>query len=468
MGSSGRSGASFRDPSGFLFLRDGTLFRQVNQSYRATFDLLEHSGLHTELVEAGLLIPHTLADIPPAEPQAASLVLRPEPLSFISYPYEWSFSQLQDAALATLDIQQRALGRGLSLKDASAYNIQFRGGRPLLIDTLSFEAYREGDPWIAYRQFCQHFLAPLALMSRREIRLGGLLRLYIDGLPLDLAVRLLPWKARLNFGLLAHLYLHAASQRRFAGAEVRTTRGARRVTRTGFLGLIDNLRRTVADLAWAHGHTAWAGYDTMHNYSPLALEAKRRLVVEYLEHARPSSLWDLGANTGAFSRLASERGIATISFDVDPSAVEANYRAVRASGESNLLPLLIDLTNPSPAQGWHHTERLGLLQRGPAEAVMALALVHHLAIGNNVPLPQVAAFLAAVGRWLIIEFVPKSDSQVKRLLAAREDIFTDYDIEGFERAFGGAFELRRREPIADSERTLYLWERRSTSFQSIS
>ena len=460
MGSSVRSGASFRDPSGFLFVRDGTLFRQVNQSYRATFDQLEHSGLYAELVETGLLIPHALADVAPAEPKAAALVLRPDPVAFISYPYEWSFSQLQDAALATLDLQQRALARGLSLKDASAYNIQFHRGRPVLIDTLSFEIYREGDPWVAYRQFCQHFLAPLALMSRRDIRLGQLLRLLIDGVSLDQAVHLLPWKARLNLGLLTHLYLHAASQRRFAGAEVRTAQGTRRVSRTGFLGLIDNLRRTVAGLRWDPGRTDWAEYETMHNYSPAALEAKRRLVAENLERARPSSLWDLGANTGAFSRLASDQGIATISFDVDPSAVETNYRRVRASGEANLLPLLIDLTNPSPAQGWHHAERLSLQQRGPADAVMALALVHHLAIGNNVPLPQVASFLADLGRWVIIEFVPKSDSQVKRLLAAREDIFSDYNVEGFERAFSGPFELRRHEPITESGRTLYLWEKR--------
>jgi len=460
MGSSVRSGASFRDPSGFLFVRDGTLFRQVNPSYRATFDQLEQSGLYADLVEDRLLIPHTLADVAPAEPMAAALVLRPDPVAFISYPYEWSFSQLQDSALATLDIQQRALAHGLSLKDASAYNIQFHRGRPVLIDTLSFEVYREGDPWVAYRQFCQHFLAPLALMSRRDVQLGQLLRLSIDGVSLDLAVRLLPWKARLNLGLLTHLYLHAASQRRFAGAEVRTAQGTRRVSRTGFLGLIDHLRRTVAGLHWDPGRTDWAEYETMHNYSPAALESKRRLVAEYLERARPSSLWDLGANTGAFSRMASERGIATISFDVDPSAVETNYRSVRASGEVNLLPLLIDLTNPSPAQGWHHTERLALQQRGPADAVMALALVHHLAIGNNVPLPQVASFLADLAHWVIIEFVPKSDSQVKRLLAAREDIFADYDVEGFERAFSGAFELRHHEPIAESERTLYLWEKR--------
>jgi len=459
MSSSSSSGASFRDPSGFLFLRDGTLYRQVNQLYRPSYDQLIDSGLYAELVARGLLIPHETAAIPPEERSTASLVIRPEPVPFISYPYEWSFSQLQDAALTTLEIQQRALQHGLSLKDASAYNIQFHRGRPLLIDTLSFEPYREGEPWVAYRQFCQHFLAPLALMSRRDVRLGQLLRVHIDGVPLDFAAGLLPWRTRLNTGLLTHLYLHAASQRRFAGAEVRTSSARGRVSRTGFLGLIDSLRRTVAGLRWEPGRTDWAQYDRMHNYTAAAQADKRRFVGDYLDRAHPKSLWDLGANTGEFSRLASGRGITTLAFDVDPSAVEVNYHTVRREGEKNLLPLLIDLTNPSPAQGWGHEERQALIARGPADAVMALALVHHLAIGNNVPLPQLAAFLAALGRWLIIEFVPKSDSQVRRMMAARQDIFSDYTPEAFERAFSRVFELRSREPIGESERTLYMWEK---------
>ena len=460
MSSSSRSGGSFRDPSGFLFVRDGTLYRQINQIYRPSYDQLIDSGLYAEMVALGCLIPHESAATPPAEPATASLVIQPEPVPFISYPYEWSFSQLQDAALITLEIQQRALKRGLSLKDASAYNIQFHRGLPLLIDTLSFEPYHEGEPWVAYRQFCQHFLAPLALMSLRDIRLGQLLRLHIDGVPLDLAAQLLPRRSRLRVGLLTHLHLHAVSQKRFAGAEVRSTERRGRVSRIGFLGLIDSLRRTVAGLRWEPGRTDWAEYDRMHNYSAAAQADKRRIVGEYLDRARPASLWDLGANTGEFSRLASSRGISTIAFDVDPSAVEANYRSVRREGEKSLLPLLMDLTNPSPAQGWRHEERQALVARGPADAVMALALVHHLAIGNNVPLPQLAGFLAALGRWLIIEFVPKSDSQVRRMMAAREDIFTDYTREGFEQAFGVFYHLHLASQIAESDRTLYLWEQR--------
>lgn len=460
MTSSRRSGASFRDPSGFLFVRDGTLYRQINQSYRPAFDQLIESGLFAELVEGGWLIPHEAVDVPAAEPGRASLVIRPEPVSFISYPYEWSFSQLQDAALATLEIQRRALERGLSLKDASAYNIQFHHGSPVLIDTLSFEPYREGEPWVAYRQFCQHFLAPLALMSRRDIRLGQLLRLHIDGVPLDLAAGLLPWRARLNPGLLTHIYLHAASQRRYAGADIRTERRGRGIRKNALLGLIDNLRRTVAGLTWAPGRTDWAEYGRMHNYTPAAYQAKHRIVAEFLDRSRPQSVWDLGANVGEFSRIASGSGVSTIAFDIDPSAVEVNYREVRRAGETNLLPLLMDLTNPSPAQGWQHAEREAMVARGPTDVVMALALIHHLAIGNNVPLPQLASFFADLGRWLILEFVPKSDSQVHIMLASREDIFSEYHRQGLERALTAFFDLREAHRIPDSERTVYLWERR--------
>ena len=217
-------GASFRDPSGFLFTTDASLYRQVNQSYQQDFDHLMNSGLYNELVKAGLLISHQEVDIDPADPQSCYKVLQPEEIEFISYPYEWCFSQLKDAALATLKIQKIALDYDMSLKDCSAYNIQFYSSRPLLIDTLSFERYNEGKPWDAYRQFCQHFLAPLSLMAYTDIRLSQLLRVYIDGIPLDLASRLLPSRARFNLSLLMHIYMHAASQQRYSSKAVESLR----------------------------------------------------------------------------------------------------------------------------------------------------------------------------------------------------------------------------------------------------
>lgn len=455
-----RQPASFRDPDGFLFTREGVLYRQVNRRGQADYDRLIDSGLYRALTDAGLLVAHEPVEAEPAQPALAYRVLRPARVPFVSYPYEWCFGQLKAAALATLEIQKQALAHGLSLKDASAYNIQFVGGRPLLIDTLSFAAYRAGEPWAAYRQFCQHFLAPLALMARRDVRLGQLLRVWIDGLPLDLASRLLPRRTRLHPGLLTHIHLHASAQRRYAGRAVRAPQPGRGMGRTAFLGLLDSLESTVRGLRWDPGRTAWAAYYQETNYTPAGLEEKQQTVAAFLARVQPGSVWDLGANTGLFSRLASGRGIRTLAFDSDPGAVEITYRQALEAGDANLLPLWVDLTNPSPGLGWAGAERESLLARGPADMALALALLHHLAIGNNLPLDRLADFLARLGRWLVVEFVPKSDSQVRKLLAARPDIFEDYHRQGFEAAFASRFVIHQTVALRDSERLLYLMETR--------
>jgi hypothetical protein len=424
------------------------------------------SGLYAKLVKAGLLIQHVEVEQEPApertsgprESEAALKIIQPERVSFISYPYEWSFGQLKDAALATLSIQKRALKVGMSLKDASAYNMQFVRGKPALIDTLSFEIYKEGWPWVAYRQFCQHFLAPLALMALRDVRLSQLLRVYIDGVPLDLASGLLPLKTRLNFGLLTHIHLHAGAQKRFAGEEVKSRKAS--MSRQAMLGLIESLETTVRKLDWSPRGTEWGNYYDITNYSEAAFEHKQQLVGEWTKRVSPVLVWDLGANNGEFSRIACESGAYVVSFDIDPAAVEQNYRQVRSRKTENLLPLLLDLTNPSPAIGWANRERDSLGARGPVDMVLALALIHHLAISNNVPLPHLADFLAGMGKWLVIEFVPKTDSQVKKLLASREDIFPAYTREGFEAAFGEKFIIHAAVEIHESERVLYLMQSR--------
>ncbi|MHB0937283.1 MAG: class I SAM-dependent methyltransferase [Armatimonadota bacterium] len=455
---------SFRDPSGFVFTRDGVLYRQVQARYAPQYRQLVDSGLAEALMRDGLLIPHRPADLAP-EGDDGLLVIQPERVPFISYPYEWSFSQLRDAALATLRIATAALDHDMVLKDASAYNIQFVGGKPMLIDTLSFERYQPGEPWVAYRQFCQHFLAPLALMSAVDVRLSQLFRVYLDGIPLDLAASLLPLRARMNPLLYMHLVLHARFQQKYAGDAATQVRrpdaGPERrpaVGQTALRGMLDSLRSAVEARRLPARKGEWTEYYTETNYTTAGLQHKEQLVEEYLAEAAPATVWDLGANDGHFSRLATKRGSDVVAFDGDPLVVEACYRRCVKDGEPRLLPLTMDLANPSPALGWAHTEREALLDRGPADLAMALALIHHLAISNNVPLPDIAAFLRRCGRRLIIEFVPREDSQVQRLLAAREDIFTHYTREGFEAAFTRYFAIRRVEPVHDSRRLLYLME----------
>jgi hypothetical protein len=309
---------------------------------------------------------------------------------------------------------------------------------------------------VAYRQFCQHFLAPLALMALKDVRLSQLLRVYIDGVPLDLASELLPANTRFNFGLLTHIHLHAGAQKKYAGQEVKSRGGS--MSKQALTGLIESLESTVQKLEWKPGGTEWGNYYDITNYSDAAFEHKKQMVAEWTKRLNPSQVWDLGANNGVFSRVAQETAPYVISFDIDPTAVEQNYRQVKTEKNEKLLPLLLDLTNPSPALGWANRERDSLGARGPVDLALALAVVHHLAISNNVPLPQLADFFAETARWLVIEFVPKSDSQVQKLLASREDIFPMYTREGFEAAFTTRFKIHEAVPVHESERVIYLME----------
>jgi SAM-dependent methyltransferase len=454
--------ASFRDPAGFVFRRDGVLYRQIQPSAAADWEALRSSGLLAGLTADGLLVDHEEAPLDSAAIDGAVAVIRPRIVDFISYPYEWSFSQLKEAALLTLEIQSRALDAGMRLKDASAYNVQLDGGRPILIDSLSFEVAAPTDPWPGYRQFCEHFLAPLALIAHRDARIGLMLRDFIDGIPLDLAARLLPGRTRLNLGLASHLHVHAGAQRRAASAAPATDGDrapTRRVSETGQRALLDSLRRTVEGLRWKpSGH--WAEYATTTSYTETATASKAQIVRDMLDAVGGGSVWDLGANTGVYSELAVEAGYRVIAWDSDAGSVEANWRRVRGSDGPPILPLIGDLANPSPPIGWALRERTSFLDRADPDALLALALVHHLAIGNNVPLPAVAELFARIAPNGIVEFVPKEDPMTRRLLAARRDIFDGYSIEGFRAAFGGPFEIVREAPIIDSPRTLFLLRRR--------
>lgn len=451
-----REASSFRDPSGFVFYLGNTIYRQVNNSYRNDYLYFKNSDLYKKLVAEKLLIPFKEASNFKDTDSEAFVILKTENIPFISYPYEWCFEQLKDAALCTLRIHRMCLEHNMSLKDASAYNIQFLKGKPIMIDLLSFEKYREGLPWVAYLQFCQYFLGPLLLRCKVDSRLVLLLERYLEGIPLDLTSRLLPKSTYFNLSILAHIHLHARNQKKY-GDNPSSARHTRKfLTKNMLLGIVSNLESLVDSLKYSDSKSEWAKYADFMNYSRAAFNNKKKIVKSYLMLQKPKIVWDLGGNTGEFSRIAADLGIFTVSFDYDLDAVNSNYIEVKQKKEENLLPLFLDLTNPTSALGWAHGERKSLLSRGPSDLAMVLALVHHLCISKNIPFSMIGSYLAKICKSLIIEFVPKEDSKVQILLRNRKDIFPWYNQKTFEREFSKYFRILKRDPIGNNSlRILY-------------
>lgn len=447
---------SFRDPAGFIYSSNDSIYRQINKTGAKDYDFFISSGLYKKLADMQVLVPHEEVSINlSSQPRLAYKIIQPTRIPFISYPYEWSFSQLKDAALLTLEVQKLALEHGMTLKDASAFNIQFIGKQPIFIDTLSFAAYEPGAPWQGYKQFCEHFLAPLAVATTSTPNVLPTLKTMIDGIPLELATKLLPAKTRLQWGLTTHLFLHNSAQKKHKDTETVRLK-PRVVSMFALKGLISSLERTIKKSHMPNIKTEWGKYYTNTNYTSSAFKAKKQLVEKFIKKAKPKMVWDMGGNTGEFSQIPASKGIYTVCFDIDPNAVEQNYLHKDRATASKLLPLVQDLTNPSPNLGWAHHERQSLKRRGPADLCMALALVHHLAIGNNLPLEMIAEYFSAICKYLIIEFIPKEDSKVKILLKSRPDIFPEFTKVGFEKAMKQHFSVVASEPIKGSKRTLYL------------
>ena len=450
--------SSFRDKSGQVFQYEGQIVRTVDVIYRQDYDLLMSSGLYRELASQGYLVEHQENDQLRKDFPSANIykVLKPKVISYISYPYEWCFSALKEAALLTLDIQKTAIRYGMTLKDASAYNIQFSGVAPVFIDTLSFRRLGKNQPWVAYRQFCQHFLLPLSLMAYRDLRLNFLLKNHLDGIPLDLGVKLLPLKATFNFHLFINLHLQ-----RFFGKMVRSEVNGKEkaaVGKAGLEGIIDSLINAVSSLKLSENKSTWSNYYEMKEMNDYSLE-KGELVNQWLALIKPQAVIDLGGNVGTYSRLAAKRAKSVVSTDFDCLSVERNYQICRKERIFNILPLIIDLVNPSPGIGWRNQERLPFESRFRGDTLMALALIHHLYFSNNLPFDYLADFFASSAKYLLIEFIDRDDEQVKLLMQRRDDDHSAYTKKNFEKAFLPKFRLIKSRNLKSKNRSLYLWER---------
>jgi ribosomal protein L11 methylase PrmA len=455
---------SFRDRSGKVYHAGRDIFRSVSRRAAEDYGHALKSGLLDKLMAADKLVATQEVDqrVLSEAGIETEIVLRHQPIPFISYPYEWPFSLLKSAALLHLDIHIEALQHGITLSDASAYNVQFRGVAPVFIDVLSFRRYREGEPWAAHRQFCEQFLNPLLLRALFGIAHNDWYRGRLEGIGTQELADLLPWWRNLSFHLLTQVTLQARLQRAAAvdsGAYIKRAKQTL-LSKRARRAILEELRRWISDLRPLKSTaTTWQHYAEQTTYADEERQVKGRFIAAFCRDTKPDTLWDIGCNTGDYAEVALSHGAKrVVGFDFDQGALER--ATARAKAKSlDLLPLYQDGANPSPSQGWMGHERRSTQERGGADALIALAFEHHLAIGRNVPLDQLVAWLVSLAPKGIIEFVQKSDPTVQQLLALREDIFSDYDAARFEAALRSKARIVAAEQVSAQGRTLYSYER---------
>jgi ribosomal protein L11 methylase PrmA len=455
---------SFRDPGGKIFALSGEIYRAVMAGAAADYAAFRQSGLLEKLMQKGTLVSTKEVDAKLLAKAGVdpSFVLHHERVPFISYPYEWSFSLMKSAALLHLDMQVEALRNGFSLSDSTAYNVQFTGVKPVFIDVLSFRKYADGEIWAGHRQFCEQFLNPLLLRAFFGVPHNNWFRGNLEGVETAMLARMLPWWRNFSFNVLSHVTMQAKLQSAAIADNGKSVAKAKTVKlpKQNFERMLLSLRDWISGLVPKDtGQTVWQHYAENTTYDSDEQKAKKRFVADFCAKSRPKQLWDIGCNTGDYSEVALQSGASqVIGFDFDQGALERAYARAKAK-KLHFLPLFQDGANPSPDQGWANAERKSVMSRGGADAIVALAFEHHLAIGRNIPLPGVVDSLVKMAPKGVIEFVQKQDPTVQQLLALRADIFPDYTIEAFEAALASRARVVKKETVSQAGRTLYWFDR---------
>lgn len=449
--------ASFRDPSGFVYHNEGVLYRFVSRSIEQEWKHFLSCGLYEKLVSKKILLPFSELNENHWNAPDWLITLEPQPVSFLNYAWEWSFSQLKDAALTTLEICQTALQHQMILKDATHLNIQFVDGKPQWIDSLSFDFYKEGEPWVAYQQFCECFLNPLLIAAYQPMETHRLLLSYPSGIPACVTAPLLPWTTKLHTGILLHVHLQAKVSKQKKQVSTPKTHS---LSKKGLQHILQSLESVIRKLYPRNTPSSnWNSYYEEGILSNEYLNAKKQLVTKWLNEISYSNIIDFGTNNGEFA-LACNQTKKVIAIDMDSACIDHLYQTAKSNGITNVLPLVIDLSAPSPATGWFNREQPSFLNRSSFDAGIALALIHHLVIGKNIPLEQTAALFAGHCRHLLIEWVPKDDPKVNEMLQNRKDIFENYHMASFEESFSSIFSIVKKEKIGNTQRTLYLMTRK--------
>lgn len=459
MTNNSRHASSYRDPSGHIFVDNGIVKRVIFPSYFSQYEALKSSEFFQKAFHHKLLIPHK-----EIEKSETHVYIQPEQIPFFTYPYEWSFQQYKEAALHTLKLQKYALQHNFSLKDATAYNIAFHNGSAIFIDTLSLDFYTENIPWRAYKQFITHFLGPLVIAKYHGAEFFKTMSNFIDGIPLKLIASLLPGKTKLNPFLYTNIHLLAKYENKHQEEDAQERKQAS-LSKKGLFNIIDSLYNYIKKLQLKE-QSEWGNYYQKTNYSDAAFQQKSSIINDWIAEIEAKTIIDVGGNDGTFVRqISSDIELALVG-DIDNNAVDHNHYLVKKNKETNMIPLVIDLLNPSAAIGFQNTERSSFVERVQKlkpDVTLALALIHHLSLTGNVPFENSAAFFASFSENLIIEFPKRADSYVTRLLNAKAEFkhqFGHYNVENFENTYSEHFQLIDKKEIPDSERVLFLFKKK--------
>ena len=461
-GSTAVDTGSFRDRDGRIYHSDGRIIRGVSAEALEEFRKLESTAFYRKYREKGQLVDSQVLEndsIPLPEEimqQWAGFLEHPR-IPIISYPYEWTFGMLRDAALLQLNLVESAILEGMTLKDSTPYNIQFLEGRPVFIDIPSFETLPPGAPWSAYRQFCEMYLFPLMLQAYKGIHFQPMMRSSIEGIGVQAMSRLFGFRDKLRSGVFTHVWLQAKMDSRYGSTaqNVRSDLKSAGFNKEMILANVRKLRKLVTKLSWQGQGSEWGAYEEFHNYSESDHRRKEAFIRECVAGSEASIVCDIGCNTGQFSKIAAEQASTVLAMDLDHFAVERLYRELKETGMTRILPLVQNIADPSPSWGWRNRERVDLQTRVRPDLVLCLALIHHVVISDNIPMDEFVTWLAGLSNQLVIEYVSRSDNKVKTLLRNKEDNYTDYSREQLETALGRHYEIVRQQSMASGNRHLY-------------
>nr|WP_321224841.1 class I SAM-dependent methyltransferase [uncultured Psychroserpens sp.] len=457
MTSSSRHSSSFRDPSGFIFVDQGIIKRSISPLYFKQYNALKTTDFYKKLQHAGLLISHKELSVSKEE-----IIIEPEQVSFINYPYEWSFNQYKEAALLTLKIQKFALENGFSLKDASAFNVTFYKGKMIFIDTLSFDFYQDNSPWRAYKQFISHFFGPLLLAKYNGLESLKLMNSFIDGVPIKMVASMLPFKTKLNPFLYSNIHLLAKFEDKH-NEDYKGNSKASSLSKKAQLNIIKGLYDFIKKMSIERS-SEWGNYYDKTNYANDAFDQKASIIDGWINNLDAKTVIDVGGNDGTFVRKIKQELKEALVCDIDYNAVDANHKYVKQHKESYMLPFVFDVLNPSANIGFNNKERDSFLKRIEAyepDVTMALAVIHHMTLSGNIPFEMSAEFFSKFSKHLIIEFPKRNDSWVQRLLNTKGEFkahFDFYNINNFESSYSNYFQLIEKVSIDNSERVMYAYK----------